>query len=99
MGGWNASGRDNGSSYRAYSFRDCVPIVGETHQDYALFFGSNETKQELICGQRSSTQYYNLRRNSTYQGRTYIQILGRTEGITMRTSVLHTVVVVIRKTK
>ena len=74
MGGWNASGRDNGTSYRAYGFRECVPIVGETHQDYALFFpnGQNQAKQELICGQRSSTQYYNLRRNSTYQGRTYI---------------------------
>lgn len=74
MGGWNAAGRDNGTSYRAYAFRDCVPIVGETHQDYALFFpnGSGQQQQELICGQRSSTNYYSLRHNGTYTGRTYI---------------------------
>jgi hypothetical protein len=74
MGGWIAAGRDNGTSYRAYAFRECVPIVGETSQDYALFFpnGHNQSKQELILGQRSATNYYSLRRNGRYTGRTYI---------------------------
>ncbi len=74
MGGWIAAGRDNGTSYRAYAYRECCPIVGETHQDYAIFFpnGSNQTKQEMILGQRSATQYYSLRHNSRYTGRTYI---------------------------
>ena len=36
-GGWNAAGRDNGMSYRAYAFRDNACLVNETHQDYAIF--------------------------------------------------------------
>ena len=73
-GGWNMSGRDNGSSYRAYGFRDVCPIVNESHQDYAIFVpnGGNQTKQELVLGARSATQYNLLRHNSTYTGRTYI---------------------------
>jgi hypothetical protein len=71
MGGWNMAGRDNGSSYRSYGFRDCVPIVGETHQDYAIFSTTNgNDTPKLMFLKRSATEYYNMRHNGRYAQQT-----------------------------
>ena len=73
VGAWLTAGRDNGSSYRAYAFRDCVPIVGETHQDYALFYVyQGDGNQEFLIGQRSATQYYHLRHHQFRKTRSFI---------------------------
>jgi hypothetical protein len=71
MGGWNIAGRDNGSSYRSYAFRDCLPIVGETHQDYAIFSTTNANDNpKLMFLKRSATEYYNMRHNGRYSQQT-----------------------------
>jgi len=73
FGGWNCSGNQNGSEYRAYAFRDVAPIVNETHQDYAIFSQHNSTTGTLLhVGQRSATMYYNKIFNGTWGGRVNI---------------------------
>ena len=71
MGGWNVAGRDNGTQYRAYGFRDCCPIVNETHQDYAIFSTeSGNTAHQLMFMSRSASDYYNSRFNGRYKQQT-----------------------------
>jgi hypothetical protein len=71
MGGWNMSGRDNGTSYRAYGFRDVCPIVNESHQDYAIFSSvSGGTAPQLVFTTRSATDYYSRMFNGQYTQKT-----------------------------
>jgi len=73
MGGWNVAGRDNGSTYRSYGFRDVCPIVNETHQDYAIFSSAAAgSDTELMFMSRSATDYYNSRFNSQYKQKTIL---------------------------
>tara|TARA_B100000085_G_scaffold115022_1_gene104758 strand:+ start:1064 stop:2587 length:1524 start_codon:yes stop_codon:yes gene_type:complete len=70
-GGWARSG-NNGPSYLARSFRDVGVIVGETHQDYAIWGRHNGTTSfRFSVGQRSSTDYYQVQ---THGYRNYIDI-------------------------
>jgi len=73
MGGWVMAGRDNGSSYRSFGFRDVCPIVNETHQDYAIFSGAAaNTEPVLMFLKRSATEYYNMRHNGRYSQETVL---------------------------
>ena len=70
-GGWARSG-NSGPDYLRTAFRDCGVIVGETHQDYAIWGRHNGTTSfRFSVGQRSSVDYYQIQ---THEYRNYIEI-------------------------
>ena len=73
VGGWVAAGRNNGSSYSSYAFRDCCAIVNERNQDYAIFMlHHGQDQAELMVGQRSATTYWHLRHQTQRTNRARI---------------------------
>ena len=73
FGGWAGSGSNNGRNPRSHAFRECAPLVNETHQDYAMFTQHNGSSGTwLYLGPRSCLQYYDRIHHGTWGHRVNI---------------------------